>query len=44
MTQNEKNYWEKIDKSSKMKLWQTLMGINYIILQELTHIKMVGID
>jgi hypothetical protein len=44
MTQDEKKYWKKIDKSSKMKIWKTLMGIIYIILQELTHLKMVGID
>jgi hypothetical protein len=44
MTQDEKDYWKKIDKSSKMKLWETVTGIIYIILQELTHFKMVGIN
>jgi hypothetical protein len=44
MTQDEKDYWKKIDKISKMQLWKTLMGIIYIILQELTHLKLVGIN
>jgi hypothetical protein len=34
MTQDEKDYWKKIDKSSKMQLWKTLMGIIYINFQE----------
>jgi hypothetical protein len=43
MTQDEKYYWKKIDKSSRMQIWKTLTGIIYIILQELTHLKMVRI-